>query len=240
MRCGVWPRSLRRVYGVRKGVLGVALVLAATLTTGLLSGCASGSAGAGSPVGNVSGGQTDNLNGIVLPKAYRPPSVSLTDTEGASFDPATDLTRPITLVFFGYTNCPDICGIVMSDMASARLRLTNAQQQQVGVLLITTDPKRDTPQVMRAYLDRFSSDSEGLTGPIATINQVAQAMGVPIEKAQPLPGGGYTIVHGGQILGMLPDGTAPYVWPEATSSAQLAEDLVKILNGQVTSVVEPS
>jgi len=221
---------------VRRAVSWVTL----TLVAGLLSACASGTSGSGSPVANVSGGQPDNLNGIVMPTAYRMPSVSLTDTAGKSFDPATDLTRPITLVFFGYTNCPDICGIVMSDMTSARLRLTSEEQQQVGVLLVTTDPARDTPQVMRTYLDRFSEDSEGLTGPIATINQVATAMGVPIESAQPLPGGGYTIVHGGQILGMLPDGTAPYVWQEGTSSADLAEDLVKILNGQVTSVVSPS
>ena len=137
MRCGVWPRSLRRVYGVRKGVLGVALVLAATLTTGLLSGCASGSAGAGSPVANVSGGQTDNLNGIVLPKAYRPPSVSLTDTEGASFDPATDLTRPITLVFYGYTNCPDICGIVMSEMSRSKAAGSCSSRVRASVAVAT-------------------------------------------------------------------------------------------------------
>ena len=199
--------------------------VALTVLAGLLSACSTG--GSGSPVANVSGGETDNLNGIVMPTAYRAPSVSLTDTQGRPFDPSTGLTRPITLVFFGYTNCPDICGIVMSDMTSARLRLTSEQQAQVGVLLITTDPKRDTPEVMRTYLDRFASDSEGLTGPIETVTQVATAMGVPVEKAQPLPGGGYTIVHGGQILGMLPDGTAPYVWQEGTSSADLAEDLVR-------------
>lgn len=219
---------------MRRALGGAALLV----VIGMLSACASGSPS--SPVAAVSGGQPDNLNGIVMPKAYRMPDVTLADTKGQPFDPATDLTAPVTLVFFGYTNCPDICGIVMSDMTSARLRLTPDQQKKVGVLLITTDPQRDTPEVLRTYLNRFSADSEGLTGPLSTINEVAKAMGVPIEKAQPLPSGGYTIVHGGQILGVLPDGTAPYVWTEGMSSAHLAEDLVKILDGTVTSVVSPS
>ncbi len=57
------------------------------MLAGLLSACSTG--GSGSPVANVSGGKTDNLNGIVMPTAYRAPSVSLTDTQGRPFDPSS-------------------------------------------------------------------------------------------------------------------------------------------------------
>jgi protein SCO1/2 len=98
------------------------------------------------------------------------------------------------------------------------------------MLFVTSDPKRDTPQVLRDYLDRFNPSFEGLTGPLPRIVDVAHALGVPIEKGARLPSGGYEVAHGTQIVGVRADGSAPIVWTEGTSAAALAEDLTALLH----------
>lgn len=180
-------------------------------------------------VRDVSIDDPDGLHGIVLPTPYDLPATRLLDTSREPFDLETDLSAPVTLVFFGYTNCPDICQIVMSDLTAARLRLPEEDRPDVDVLIITSDPARDTPDVLREYLDRFDPDFEGLTGSLPEIVDVAESLGVFIEEGERLTSGGYTVEHGGQIVGLTPDGEAPYVWTYGTSSAELAGDLRTIL-----------
>jgi protein SCO1 len=206
--------------------------LAAVLT---LAGCAGTSADGSSdaPVSGVSVHDDDGLHGVVLPKPYDVPKASLSDTAGSSYDLATDTTDPLTIVFFGYTHCPDICQVVMADVASAMTRLDAQQRRQVAMLFVTTDPARDDAPTLRSYLDRFDPTFEGLTGSLSTIVRAGNAFGVPIEKGAKMPSGGYEVSHGTQLVGVLPDGTAPYVWTEGTSPADLADDITTILDGDV-------
>jgi protein SCO1/2 len=201
-------------------------LLALALVLPALAACTTAEEG---PVSHLRINNPDGLHGIALPTPYDVPSGDLTDTSGEPFDVSTDLDAPLTLVFFGYTNCPDICQIVMSDLTAARLRLPEEDRADVDVLIITSDPERDTPEVLREYLDRFDPDFEGLTGSLPEIVDVAEALGVFIEEGERLTSGGYTVEHGGQIVGLTPDGEAPYVWTYGTSSAELAGDLRTIL-----------
>ncbi len=203
-----------------------ALALAALLP---LAGCGGGST-SGAPVERVSLAADDGLNGVVLPTPYDVPHVRLTDTAGTPYTLDRDSTAPLTLVFFGYTNCPDICGVVMANLASAVNRLDAADRTRVRVLFVTTDPARDDPRTLRAYLDRFDPAFEGLTGPLPRIVAAGEAMGVPIEKGARLPSGGYEVAHGTQVDGVLPDGTAPVVWTGSRSAAEIADDLTTILH----------
>jgi protein SCO1/2 len=203
----------------------VAAVLAAVPA---VAGCSEGRAEP--PVANVSVDHPGGLHGALLPKPYRVQDVTLTDTEGGRYSLTGDSTKPLTLVFFGYTHCPDICQLVMADIASAMTRLDGPDRARVGMLFVTSDPARDNPAVLRRYLDRFDPRFEGLTGPMSTIKRAADALGVPIEKGTKLPSGGYDVAHGTQIVGMRSDGTAPVVWTEGTSPAQLAGDLTKLLH----------
>ncbi len=201
---------------------------AALLTT---AGCGGG--GDQGPVTNVSVHDSDGLHGIVLPQAYRTPRVALRDTAGSTYDLATSPTKRVTLVFFGYTHCPDVCQVVMANLASALVRLDPAHRKQVGVVFVTTDPKRDTSAVLRSYLDRFDPTFEGLTGPLPAVVRAGKAYGVPIEKGQKLASGGYDVAHGTQVVGVKPDGSAPYVWTQGTTPGQLADDLTAILDDKV-------
>lgn len=174
-------------------------------------------------------GNPDGMNGAVLTDPYVVPDVELTATDGEPFSMTEDTTAPVTLVFFGYTHCPDICQIVMADIASTLTRLEPEQREQVGMLFVTTDPARDDEATLRAYLDRFDPTFEGLTGPLPRIIEAGKSLGIAIEKGERMPSGGYEVSHGTQIVGVLPDGTAPVVWTQGTPPEQIAEDIRVVL-----------
>ena len=202
----------------------------------LLAGCGTDSSSAEQgPVANVSISDPDGLHGVVLPTPYDVPSVRLQDTAGAPYSLATDARTPLTMVFFGYTHCPDICQMVMADLASARVRLDPDRRAKVDVVFVTTDPARDTRAVLRDYLDRFDPRFEGLTGSLPAVVRAGKRFDILVEKGHKLPSGGYDVQHGTQVVGVLPDGSAPYVWTEGTSAADFADDMTKILDGKVPS-----
>ena len=132
------------------------------------------------------GGDDDApLTGAVLDQPYVVPATPLTDTDGASYSLADDTDKRLTLVFFGYTHCPDVCQVVLSTLASAMTRLDEADHEQVDVVFVTTDPERDTEKVLRNYLDRFDPTFIGLTGPLDSIIDVGEQMAVSVEQGAP-------------------------------------------------------
>jgi protein SCO1/2 len=155
--------------------------------------------------------------------------VALTDTGGKPFELAAQDKR--TLVFFGYTNCPDICQVVMSTIVSAVARLSPDEKRELQVAFITTDPARDTPAKLRSYLDRFDPAYVGLTGPIKRIDQLATPMKVFIKKGEKLPSGGYAVAHSTSVVAV-DQGAGDLLWTRDTSPAEMAEDLDKILAEQ--------
>lgn len=189
----------------------------------LLTGCASGGQA-------LDGRADDGYYGAVLTQQYVVPDVALTDDGGAPYDLAADTTKPLTLVFFGYTNCPDICQAVMASLASALTRLDADQREQVDVVFVTTDPARDDASTLRTYLDRFDPTFIGLTGSLDDIEQAGDALGVFIEKGVKLPTGGYEVDHGTQVIAVDAHDRSPIVWTYGTSSAQFATDIIRLLD----------
>ena len=175
-------------------------------------------------------GGDEELTGAVLAEPYVVPATSLTDTDGASYSLADSTDKRLTLVFFGYTNCPDICQVVMSTLASAMTRLDAADRKEVDVVFVTTDPARDDESVLREYLDRFDPTFIGLTGPLQTIIDVGQDLAVAIEHGEKLPSGGYDVTHGTAVLGIDSDDEVPIVWTQGTSATQFASDVHQLLD----------
>jgi protein SCO1/2 len=166
-----------------------ALVVAATLA---LSGCSDPAAGdkghdhADAPAAVEA--PEDRFAGLDLAEPYRRPTFTLTDTTGAAYDfKAATAGRP-TLLFFGYTNCPDICPTTMADVAVALRGLEPDLAAQVQVVFVTTDPAFDTPEVLGEYLGRFDADLPtrfvGLTGEQEAIDQAQLSAGVPLAEDQ--------------------------------------------------------
>ncbi len=199
----------------------------------VLSGCAaSGETDQSSLPADVVIDDDDGMHGAVLTEPYAVSDRALRDTEGAAYDLVNNTNKPLTLVFFGYSNCPDVCSIVMSSLAASLTRLTPAEQSQVDVVLVTTDPARDNESVLRAYLDRFDPNFIGLTGRLSDIKEVAAPLRIDIEKGIKLPSGGYEVVHGTPVIGIDDSDQASIVWTEGTSASQFAEDIQALLSGQ--------
>ena len=179
------------------------------------------------------GGGGDVAFSGVTHDPYQVPATPLTDTDGSSYSLATSTTKPLTLVFFGYTHCPDICPMVMASLASAMTRLDDADRKKVDVVFITTDPARDTEAVLRGYLDHFDPSFIGLTGRLQTIVDVAKPLAVYVADGTKLPSGGYDLnTHSTQVTAIGSDDTSTVLWDMDTSSAQFAADIQALLHGK--------
>jgi protein SCO1/2 len=175
-------------------------------------------------------GSDGDFSGNRLDPPFRVLGTSLTDNDGQPYSLVDDTDKPLTLVFFGYINCPDICGAVMSSLASAMTRLDASDRDDVDVVFVTTDPSRDTESALTKYLAGYDPAFVGLTGDIDTITQIAMPLGVGVEKGQKLPSGGYDVTHGSTITGIDGDDEGTVYWSEDTSSAQFAADIHTLLN----------
>lgn len=190
------------------------------LLLGALVGCG--------PTGGASPGR-DGLHGARLDQPYPPPTARLADTDGASYSFATSPDSPITLVYFGYTHCPDVCPLTMANVASALVRLDDDQRSEVDVVFVTTDPARDDAATVRRWLDRYDPGFVGLTGDLDTIVKVARAYAVFIGDNTRLPSGGYEVEHGTSLVALDDAGRGIAVWTEGFSAADLSDDLAALL-----------
>jgi protein SCO1/2 len=170
------------------------------------------------------------LHGTRLDPPFAVSSTPLTDTDGQQYSLTKDTDRPLTLVFFGYSHCPDICQTVMSSLGSAMTRLDESDRDRVDVVFVTTDPARDTEAALKQYLQHFDPGFIGLTGDLGTIVDIAKPLGVGITKGERLPTGGYDVTHGTTITAIDADDQGSVYWSETTSSADFAADIHALLN----------
>lgn len=199
----------------RLGVLAAAVCLATLLTA-----CSGGS----------SDDDGDGYRAAVTHDPYAVAATPLTDTDGQAYSLVEDTDKPLTLVFFGYTSCPDICQVVMANIASAMTRLDDADREDVDVVFVTTDPKVDTEEHLRDYLDRFDPSFIGLTGELDSIAAVGKPLAVYVADGEPLPSGGRDLdSHSTQITAIAADDASPLLWTQDTSSADLAADIHTLL-----------
>ena len=166
---------------------------------------------------------TGYQGGSSLPDPYTMPDITLTDTSGQPYNLASSPSKPVTLLFFGYTKCPDVCVTVLADLATALQRMPSADRDHIQVVFVTTDPARDNGKQIRAYLDRFDPSFVGLTGPLATIKKAAGRVGVDIEGMERLPSGGYEVGHSAQVIGF-DRSSGVVLWTPETPIAALMHD----------------
>jgi len=137
------------------------------------------------------------VNGRVSPPTGAPTAAiggpfRLTDQNGSAVTDEDLKGRPF-LVFFGFTNCPDICPTTLFEVSEI-FRKLGPDADRVGALFITVDPERDTPAALKDYLSSFDPHLSGLTGDPVAVAAVAKAYRVYFKKV-PLDQGGYTMDH---------------------------------------------
>ncbi|MDQ1009746.1 protein SCO1/2 [Streptomyces sp. V4I23] len=211
-------------------LLAAALVVAAGLT---LSACATGGEGAAKPNFDVSA-QEKTEAATVLDKPYAKPDLVLTDTRGETFDLRERTKGKPTLIYFGYTHCPDVCPLTMSNISIARKQLPKADQDKLQVVFVTTDPERDTPAELGKWLPSAGDPSFiGLTGEFPAIQAGARAIGIGIDPPKKEKDGTVVSMHGAQVIAFSPKTDKGYVlYGEDTTADDWAKDLPALIKGE--------
>ena len=123
----------------------------------------------------------------------------LTDHNGAR-KRFSSLTGEPTLVFFGFTNCPDICPMALQKLAAMKAAHP-AELSKVQVVLVSVDGERDTPEVLKDYLKQFSPDFTGLTGPAEQVREIALRFSAPFFR-NASKDGTYLVQHSSRVYAL--------------------------------------
>ncbi len=147
----------------------------------------------------------DDANLLLLPRERPLPTIELINEQGQAV--RTDSLRGRWhLLFFGFTACPDICPTTLSDMRRLFGQLPSDVREQLQLVLITADPARDTPEVLRTYLGYYRAGFQGLTGDMAQLQKLSRALGLPFVPAKQTEGD-YSVSHSGNLAIIGPDGS---------------------------------
>lgn len=161
---------------------------------------------------------------VVTPTAV--PAVVLTGTDGAPFDLRAATHGKVSLVFFGYTNCPDICPVHLANLAAVLDKMPDDVQRQVQVIFVTTDPARDSLPRLREYVQQFDRRFIGLGGSDSLIRAAELGFGLsPAVKDSVGPDGRYAVGHAAQVIAVTADGMARVWYPAGTRQRDWAHDL---------------
>jgi protein SCO1 len=159
-------------------------------------------------------------SGTWLPQPKSIADFHLTDQAGRPFS-LHDLQGSPSLVFFGFTHCPDVCPTTLVKLAQVK---KTAAVPGLKVLLVTVDPERDTPSVLGLYVHAFSPDFIGLTGDNRAIVKMAANFGVAVNKVD-LPGGDYTMDHSAVVFLLNNQGRVAGIFTPPFDIGKLATDL---------------
>lgn len=164
---------------------------------------------------------------ILLPQSRALPALTLTDEQGAP-QALDQLKGRWTLLFFGYTFCPDICPTTLAELRQLKNQLPAEVLERYRVTMVSVDPDRDTPEQLRQYLGFYNAGFSGLTGELAAIQQLSSAVSIPF-----IPGDTarqhYTVDHSGNLALIGPDGRQRGFIRAPLNPAKLAAQLPQVL-----------
>ncbi len=208
----------------------VIAVAAAPLLALVVAACGGGKADVPEGAVEVGGTPSGGLMGVKIRPPLVKPDVVLTDQDGEPFDLRKETDGYLTLLYVGYTHCPDICPTHMADIAYALKQVPPDVRERVKVVFITSDPDRDTPDVLKQYLGYFDPAFIGLTADKETIDRVQLALGMNPAEKQDLGGGNYAVAHAAYVIAFTPqDDTAYTVYPYGVTRDAWVNDITKLV-----------
>ena len=167
--------------------------------------------------------QVPLVSGTWLPQPRPLPDFRLGDLDGRAFGRARLQGHP-TLLFFGFTSCPDICPTTLATLAEVQ---KSAPLPGSQVVFVTIDPERDSAANLRVYLDAFSHEFIGLTGSAQAEQPLLHSLGA-VAVRQPLPDGGYTMDHSATLYVLDTRGRLAAVFTPPFNATRLTTDLRRI------------
>lgn len=180
---------------------------------------------------------------VALERPVALPAAVLESHEGRPFDLRADTRGTVTLVFFGYTHCPDICPVHMANLAAVFRDLPLEVTRRIDVVFVTTDPERDTPERLSSWLGALHPRFVGLRGGREAITALESELGIPVSVVSPdeeTADGGYFVGHAAQVLAFTADDTARVAYPWGTRQRDWLRDLPRLVRGETPGVPEES
>lgn len=166
---------------------------------------------------------------ILLPQPRTLPAITLTSTDNQP-QLMTELKGQWTLLFFGYTFCPDICPTTLAELRKLKTQLPPATLDRLRIIMISVDPNRDTPEQLGKYLGYYKAGYSGLTGPLADIQKLSSTTSIPFvpgDTSKPH----YTVDHSGNLAVIGPDGRQRGFIRAPLNLTGLAQQLPVLVSG---------
>lgn len=175
--------------------------------------------------------QEDGWRGLPVEEPQRMPEASLLDVDGEPVSLGEDFLGTPTLLFFGYTSCPDICPIHLSAISSA-MGQAGVTFDQLDVVFVSVDPERDTPERIRGFLGNFSPHMVGLHADLDEVERALSQLDLtgPIVEGPDPRGEGDLIGHPAQVIGFDAGGEARRVWPFGARRSDWIADLPRVVD----------
>ncbi|UCD24400.1 MAG: SCO family protein [Gemmatimonadota bacterium] len=174
----------------------------------------------------------DELRGTSYPAPLEKPDFSLIRTNGDTFDFRAETDGFVTLLFFGYTHCPDVCPIHMANIAAVLRNLPPDVSRAVKVVMVSTDPDRDTPDRFGPWLAQFDPSFVGLIGPIEEVNAIQSRLQLPPASKYGDDPGSYTVGHSARVIAFTADNRAHVSYPFGTRQNDWAHDLPLLVKAE--------
>jgi protein SCO1 len=210
---------------------------AAALIAVTASGCASSSA-ATTASGNSNPGlvliNTSKYKGNIISPVVKPAG-TLTADDGKQYNIKAMTKGVVTLLYFGYTHCPNLCPLTMSNTSVAIRELPKADQSKVRVLFVSVDPHRDTLARLRSWLGNYDPAFIGLRGTLKQVQAFEQQTGLPIGPVFSDGAGQVQLDHATEMFAYGTDNVAHEAFFPSTPPAAIANDLKLLVAGGVPS-----
>jgi protein SCO1/2 len=174
----------------------------------------------------------DLENATLFPTPRAVPEFALVDQDGRPFR-RSDLAGRWSLLFFGFTHCPDVCPSTLATLAAARRELADLPEPlRPRVVLVTVDPERDTAEALKTYVAFFDPSFTGVTGEAAAISTLTAQLGVAVRQGPRDEDGNYTVDHTAAVFLVDPDGALAGIFSTPHTPDGIAHDYRRILEAK--------
>lgn len=140
-----------------------------------------------------------------------------------------DYEGKVTLLYFGFTHCPDVCPLTMSRLASLIRQLPVDMQDDVQVLFVSVDPDRDTMEYLAQYTSVFGPQFEGVTGDEGALDALTRRYRVTYSYGEPDENGHYDVAHSSAVFAFGGDQKARLLIRDSDSDAEVLSDLRQLI-----------